>query len=644
MNDRQAQQILDELRRANRWSIGQWTCQIIMILLLLLIGAKLIQGAETASLPSDAAVAALTDVKTLPANRALFTRYLWVEDNAPLYLSAIDLSLNMLGHDVNFFTTYRTGGGLLLRLDLRQMAGPGARSNEEFVAVRDAWESIVDPSFHIQESVEISVVNVDVEVRVGREVIAEVSAGTPIETTGRRETSGETEFLEVVVDGKKGFVATSAVQQKIEQLRFGLGSFAEALDQLAAITQSRAPIVHAPHFLGVAMVAADPGIGHEPLYYRFLDWNGLSLQQLFDRYKVRVGDILDFESAAWAVTGNSQVTDKPRGMTLVVVPTIRPTVAPPYWYLSLDFDDEHEATDDPFLNLLSPRPVATEIVATKPNGTYAYAVANIEYDDKKLSFLEAVRDNKITSNLVGEVDPRIATDHELQPKPATSRLIPGISCANCHGFEGAEGLKKFDSEILTLLKYRFGPNLRPGFTGDETGTDGVDDALKKIAGRYYLDPEPTLALARVAHKEVVARISAQPGKPDGYLPSELYAEMARIYRDYVYGKVGRAQALKECAGIVLEEGENAGEWFNAIWPPLPPNRLNARPEHANITRLRAGLVLPRKAFNLVKPDLLLRGAQQVAEFRKLKAIPPMPEDKPEENPEMESKEPANADS
>lgn len=608
-------------------SIIQW-----MVIVFLAIGfgwcVRNASGAEQSMLPSDAAAVALADVQTLDGNTAQFIRYLWCEEANPLYHSSLYVALNMLGHDINYFRPGVLPHGYLLRVDLRQMAGSGLRSAEEFAAVRDAWESIFDPSFHIAEQVvvNISVITVDTVVRQGSRTVVEVSAGTQVEVVTRQKNDRGKDYVYVRLNGKEGYVKEDEIetQEKIEQQRFGLGSFAEALDQLATATGSRAPIVHAPHFLAVAMVAADPGIGHAPLYYRFLDWEGLSLEQLFDRYKLRIEDVLDYESAAYAVVNLSQVLDKTRAVTVAVVPTIRPTVALPYWYLSLDFADASDATNDPFLNLLNPRPEATEIVATRPNGLFAYAVANIEYDDEELSFLDALRAGKVTADLVGEADSQVASDRQLPPNPAPCRLIVGLSCANCHGEPGADGLQPVPNDMLTINEYRAKSGLKPIVTGDVSGQQAPDDVLKRIAGRYYLDLEPTLALARLKHSEIVARITSQPGKPDGFEPNQVYAEMARVYRDYVYNKVGREQALRECAGVVLEEGDDAAQWIEAMLPPLPPNRFGISPEHPNIVRLKAGLPLPRKAFNLIKRDLLLRMAPQVAEFRKLKAMPPIP--------------------
>src|SRR6185295_6272059 len=115
------------------------------LFILLFVG-----GFASASTPAREVQAALADLKTLPAEKRPFIRYLSMHGTDPLLLEdtahSVSYVLNAMGHARKIFPVARRGDYQIIRIDIRWYA----TDDEQIKQWIQAWENLAnrDPYFH----------------------------------------------------------------------------------------------------------------------------------------------------------------------------------------------------------------------------------------------------------------------------------------------------------------------------------------------------------------------------------------------------------------------------------------------------------------------------------------------------------------
>lgn len=246
---------------------------------------------------------------------------------------------------------------------------------------------------------------------------------------------------------------------------------------------------------------------------------------------------------------------------------VRPEYGPSVITNTYDIaDDEVDAKNHPFLNLIKFKFRAIESIAAKQNGLHRFALFNGK------------------GVLQDEAPPDVAS--WPNSPHTTKRLIAGVSCIECHG--GNRGYNPVKNYVLELHEKGFDP------VRDLNAGKGLADAWDRLQGLYLGDLSVPLKLAGNAYASAVDR--ATWGAFGSSSVEGVSAEVVRVYNGY-FDLIDASAILRELGYKVAKE--NALRRFGEIVPAVAD-------EHGLVAMLRLGLPIKRGDLHLVFFELTLR--------------------------------------
>lgn len=374
-------------------------------------------------------------------------------------------------------------------------------------------------------------------------------------------------------DGKTYNYTAKTVSQPA--VHVGVGNYL----LLSTLTGLRMPIVRGDWLASKILSTVDGG-----RYYDLLGFTGKSQAQILALFgadeKLVAGLRSDQRTAILAsrVSGRSRVVDALFGVG------VRPEFGPSLVTITHDIadQDESDANRDPWLNLLKQNDRAREIIAQRPNGTFAGFLSN------GAGVLQATAPEDV------------AHDYTI-PDPHPQVLQAVISCIACHGADGgrfpfwAAKNGPVPNDVQALYRQRLeGTNYRGDVFGDRGKSD--PDTLDRLAGLYTGDLTIPVIQARDALFRSCFLIT---GGQD--VPTTFGTITARNHK-YNYARIGAEQALTEI-GKGRREGESWAAAFNRQVSPTADIGVGYRPEDGRILALRAGLTISRRQFEQVVADI-----------------------------------------
>lgn len=390
--------------------------------------------------------AALADLQTLPLERRIHTRYLWIaldwgkaKDATKPAWAAVSMAVNTsLSRSPFGLTPLDLQNGRLIRLNLADMALSEADAKNLY-AVYDSLADI-DPTFHLWT----------------------LENPTTVYTSA---------------DGKKH--SGRWVRQVHPDL-------APGYEALKAQTLSRAPLLVAEWFVVKSLSQIDGGRYYQFRGLRTLD--GKATVNLKEYLRSRGADenaVQKLGSDERAAIIKSGVTAKPRRVDVFRGGGVRPSVGTGLVSITHDISDgQTKAVNDPFQNLLNLESAASEVILEVANGFHEFTLWNAK--------------GEIQDEVPANGDGAIATDSTI-PHPHTPRLNPAVSCIRCHGPH--DGWQPFANDVQTLTQ----GNLQ--VLGDLGASGKAFDhtTLVRLQGLYGGDLAEPLRLGRNTYSDVVFR-------------------------------------------------------------------------------------------------------------------------------------------
>lgn len=505
--------------------------------------------------PHDGVVRAVEDIhKIRPPQDQAFMRYLWFPTPQADTEALLTYALNTAVSHAK--TTYRPVKvhETLYRIDLRMLC----RSEADFKRLVNIWENrlpSLDFWFHTVREKEIVVNELKKVKRKEKKTVTENKPVTEYDRWGRltqvqkavtKEVEVEVEVEEQVPVKKKEFVTEFAIHTGLDKTLL-----------LATLTQSNAPIYHGEDFMIKALTSIEEG-----LYFDFVnmprDVEGKTdLQAFIDALGAETNDELRRENASFVGMFRSGVTNKPRKVEYFYGTKSRPAAGPLLVTITHDLSDE-DVIDGrtngrlhPIRNLLDFKGRAFEVIATRPNGTFIYAL----YD--------------AAEKLIAEAPPNVARDNIPAPYPA--RLQCAISCIRCHASE--DGRRTAANNVTTILKNNL------DVFDDESSKDNVPQTLDLLASMYSGDLTYPLMVTRNAHSDVIFKMTKGSSVP------QISASLGKLHIRYMYEPVTPSAVVRDLGYNVTNELD-AVLLFNRLLPPLPPNRYGISSEDPIIGTLR----------------------------------------------------------
>lgn len=400
--------------------------------------------------PIFAAQVAAADIKTLPADVATRTRYIWLRGGTKDELAMTSFVVNSVQSRINVGVTPGSSPGMvplangrLLRLDL----GVLATDEVNLASLLNAWEkfTLVDRDFTINQ------------------VVAKKVSVKPYKAANGKTYDFKIEDLQV--RGPAPYV---------------LGPVTELFE----ITGSEIPIIEGRQFRKTALTTVEGG-----LYYTFRGLKaGVSLKAYLENRGASEEQVKKLESLERSVQLFSKVTGKERGIALFRGAGVRPSVGGGIVAITYDpFDEDRDAEGSPLRNLLNFKGRGSEVIIELSNGLHEWTLW-----DKG-------------GNLVFSAPDKLVADNTI-PHPYTQILQPGISCIVCHA--GESGWRDAPNDLKTILDA--GTNV----LGDiSSGEDPLKQA-QLIAGLYtgpswFKVGTGPFAVGRLTYTEAVLRVTGQ---------------------------------------------------------------------------------------------------------------------------------------
>lgn len=520
---------------------------------------------------NEALAQAAADLRTLPREEQIYTRYVWITDADFESVQAVALTINYVSRGTVLVRPLPFANNSMVRINLRAYA-PREADLKDMVSV---WEQFqFDPKFNLlltadtikfatQQGFKVPEQKAKTK-EVEKKVEPYVKDGQMYNTKWVKETVAEVELVRVVSEHlDKTLVAT-----------------------LVDGTQSQAPIVSHPYFVTRALSQIQgKGIAktiYGGLYYQLSGIKTGAKKGTDEDVLLESLGIGNVEAGITAATVfeklrsdqrvaifKSSVTSKPRRIDLLRTLAGRDGQG----IVSITHDLKDEDIDigtHPIMNLLNFKDAARELIAEKPNGLHLFALLDGN------------------GKLQDEAPPDVVADSTI-PTPNGTRLQPAISCIRCHGPDS--GLKKTTNDVKKLL------NGYLDVFGDRSGKN-IPDTVDRIAGLYAGDLEvKVLPRARDDYNGAILRASGPWKKSKGQTDiAKLSAEkIATVYKSYVYDTIDAKAALAEL-GVKYDGKDPSGE-FKRLLPPVAIVD-GIVPEDPRIAALMAGLAINRTDWDL----------------------------------------------
>lgn len=247
-------------------------------------------------------------------------------------------------------------------------------------------------------------------------------------------------------------------------------------------------------------------------------------------------------------------------------------------------DQDIDIGTDPFMNLLSFKAKAFEVIAEKGNGLHLYSI----YDDKQALLDEA------TSNVV--------TDRTV-PEPHSPRLQSGISCIACHETEGSDGWKPLHSDVTEIVA---GKTKLDIITDLSQVKRPLSDIIDRLKGLYHKDAENSVLTkhihrARNDYAEAVLRAGgpwpqSSSGQTDVVKVATGY--IVKGIRHYQYDLVDTKTALRDLGFVAPAKKEV--ETLKLLLPPEPGAQVGPfLVEDQRAAALKEGKAIQRSRWDLL---------------------------------------------
>lgn len=583
--------------------------------------------------PAQAALAALSDIQTLPEIERPFTRYIWVPGHEP---GSQELKEAVQGTAFTCAVAARGIGpvrplplhyGQLLRVNLRKCC-----RFEELQSYIDAWEELqFDPMFNLivtKDTVDLISKAFDDSVESPQATV--VSGGTFSETEistpwpggvwpkdGKRYEPGSFE-----VTSKKRTWTPGKLTRSRMAMKEAIKSDSNILvirvngphvdpgpyEQLQKECISQAPIVHYGYFtfralssiqedgvykvifgglyydLAGVRIKGDKGTDEDRLFESLGLGNvkaGLTAQKLFDtlRSDRRVGVF------------RRKLNGRPSRVDWF--PTLATADGQGIVFVTHDVKKKSvDTAQHPIANLEDFKDDAREVIFTRSDGTHGFALFNAE------------------GKLQEKAPEDVAVDRTI-PEPHAPSLEAAISCMRCHGKKGLSGWQALHNDVKTLLA----KGLKVfGDIGNLNRTN--EEAIERVHYRYRGDPENAIRLGRGVYMAAVLRATG-PWTGLGAQTDIVEAasnKVGEIYRRYIFDPVGPEQALRE---LGLPVGDDPAKEF-AQWVPFDASLhvTGFFPEDFRIGGLRVGLDVSRYDWSLAYSFAALRSQKTLATRKK----------------------------
>jgi hypothetical protein len=580
---------------------------------------------------NDALRLSAADLITLPPDDAYYTRYLWIPSASVNHARAASYTLNLISRAPIIYRPVPLGKGplMVLRVDLQQLAA----TEQHLAELVQTWEEFqYDPRFSLlltKGTIEFAVGIKIPKKKVTRSRFEDVKVPVP---EGWKHTDGKTYYSRWEKKEVKETVEvealddTDVIRQVSPHLDFRL------VEQLVDGSQSQAPVVSLPYFVGRALrQVQDKGAYrtiYGGLYYRFRGIRkGFKKGTDEDNYfsdlgvgnvgrGVRARDVFNQQqSDARIAVAQSAITGRPRRVDFLR--TLSGHVNFNTGFLSITQDLKRDSIDidtHPLMNL-DPFSVvrfdAKESIRELTNGLNEFALWNGNGD------------------LLDQATDDVAVDTTI-PSPYGTVLEPAIGCVRCHANEAGWRIVHNDVTDLRKTLDVFDDIGARKKTVKYHGREyNQQEAITRIVGLYAGDPEVTaLPRAREDYARAILKATGPwPGSKDQTDIVRLASgEVSSIFASEFYRTLTAVDALHDL-GVVWQgkdpkaAGKKLGEVL-ALDPaavqagtiyiyPLRPGDPTLRIEDA-----RGGLLLSGKA--LVRSDYDLWYSFMATRYTRLK--------------------------
>lgn len=506
-------------------------------------GAQVPEPRPPVNPPAEAVMMALADLMRLPKGEHLLVRYIWMPEPTPEnYAAAVWLYNAVLSKNASNVIPFgvEESGYRLIRVNLRQLT-PADADLATFIAIWDSL-AVFDPYFHL-------VIEDPVAVNSAKD--------KPASTTE-------------VAEAKAAEAGKARPPQEVNKVaQHGRNLDKGAIDQLAQLTGSAAPIYRFDWLLWMSGTAVDNG-----KYYDWIGAKGKNQQEYLLSRGASAEQLTNLQAESRAAILMSAVTGKPRRIDVFRAGNGAPPTAG-QGLVSITHDpvnrDVPDARFDPFENLLRFNDRGREVILERQNGWHEYTLFNSE------------------GVLVAEAPPDLVADH-LIPAPYTKQLQAASSCINCHGSD--EGLKPFNNDVLTIYSQTFVAPVADLRFKHKNQFEQIQDLRRLYAGNLtkllQRSRDDFDELVGAAIRALPPALQLQPDK-EFSLVRPVYLATANCMNRYAYTKVDPALACQE---LGIWAGDNPQLPFQAAISPeaILPNHI--------LAVFAAGLAIPRAKFEV----------------------------------------------
>jgi hypothetical protein len=590
---------------------------------------------------------AAADLRTLPRDEQLFTRYVPVLDGTKETLQAVTLALGYLSRAAT--PTRPTPIGdfarklLLLRVNVRDYA-PRQPDTDEWTAT---WELLqFEPRYNLlltkatlRFALGLGVVTAE-QVKKARPKVLRARPPAKESWTTRTVTVDHPGGAYTYPDDTGRVIPSVPAGKYTVELKFRdkaapaveevdvddidvLRVVSEHLDkrlvaEVIERTQSQAPLVTDRYlvFRGLSAVNEDAEKGDNDviyktlyggLYYEFAGIKeskdrGVTDEDLFlegvgagnVKGKLKAKDFYaKLRSDQRVLKKRSAVTSSPRAADVFPTAATQPNFGTSIGSITHDVKRKRIDIDRrAFMNLIDFQDDAREGIFTNAFGLHKFVLFNGAGKLQRFAPQDVVHDSTV-------------------PQPYHDDLQPAISCIRCHGLEG--GWRELKNDLPLLLR----GGVEPFYDLALFGADRRD-VLDRLAGLYAGDLERK-ALPR-ARDDYAAAILSVTGpwaasKAQTDLVALSAAKLGRIYADYFYTEADATTALRDLGRVTgAEVGPPAvppEKLLRQLLAPVPlPGPLAGPvPGDPRIGFLLGGGSIPRPDYDLVWSFIATRAAR-----------------------------------
>lgn len=486
-----------------------------------------------------AARTALVDARTLPADVATRSRYVWLRGGSAAELAQLSFVINSTLSHVNVGILPATSdgavpfaGGRLVRLDM----GILATDSEKLANLAATWERLsgVDCDF-------TATISERQRVRV---------ATAPYKARDGKTYSHRFESREVAVQGPAAHVLAE-------------------LTELSGITGSLVPIIDGRELMRAALGTLEGG-----LYYEFRGINSnATLKSYLESRGASEAQVESLESMEKAVVLHSAVTGKERMVAVFRGAGVRASVGGGLVSLTFDpFDEDRSSDDSALRNLMDFRGRGSEVILELSNGFHEWTLWNEN------------------GNLVRVAPQNLVTD-SLVPPPHTANLQPGISCLRCHAAE--DGWRGIANDVPTILAA--GTDIFGDLSTDLDRAKQIQLLAGLYSGDWFTVGTGPLSVGRLTYNRACFEVTGKP-------VAEMANLIAASYGAYSYELLDAWDVANELGIVGLPKDDGQPDTKQAACQMLaqfiaanPVDGAVAR-EDAIIAAIKAGIPVGRRSW------------------------------------------------